>query len=110
MGLSVVGKPWEGIQRVEFLERTRGNGEYGGEKLKRESLNELKEMFQARKMDELKWVFDDDIEINEHWYNESYGVPKRTQKRSEVEVIRFLVERFVFSFHLCSGLVCFWVG
>ncbi|XP_061365583.1 pentatricopeptide repeat-containing protein At5g67570, chloroplastic [Gastrolobium bilobum] len=91
--LLMAGKPWEGLQKVEFLERMRGNKKYRGEKLKRESLMELKEMFQARKMDELKWVFDDDIEVNEHWFNESLGVRNTERKRSEAEVIRFLVDR-----------------
>ena len=53
---------------------------------------ELKEMFEARKMDDLKWVLDDDIEVNEDWLNgENESKPIKTRKRSGVEVIRFLV-------------------
>lgn len=97
--LPMAGKPWEGIQKVEFLERTKANKEYRGEKLKRESLKELGEMFRARKMDDLKWVFHDDLEINELSCDESsYSVGKHTRKRSEAQVIRFLVDRFVFNF------------
>ena len=91
----MAGKPWEGIQKVEFLEKARRPERDcgGGEKLRRESLTELKEMFEARKMDELKWVFDADLEIDEVWFDEGYGARGKTQKRSEVEVIRFLVHR-----------------
>ncbi|KAH1250064.1 Pentatricopeptide repeat-containing protein, chloroplastic [Glycine max] len=89
----MAGKPWEGIQKVEFLEKARPERECrGGVKLRRESLNELKEMFEARKMDELKWVFDSDLEIDEVWLDEGYGVRGKTRNRSEGEVIRFLVD------------------
>ncbi|KAE9614240.1 putative tetratricopeptide-like helical domain, pentacotripeptide-repeat region of PRORP [Lupinus albus] len=90
------GKPWEGLRKIEFLERVRVKEECGGEKIKRESLKELKEMFGGRKLDELKWVFDDDIEIEEGWFNgesETLGGEKKRRKRSESEVIRFLVDR-----------------
>ncbi|XP_058765469.1 pentatricopeptide repeat-containing protein At5g67570, chloroplastic-like [Vicia villosa] len=88
-GLSLVGKPWEGVQKVEFLERTR---EFRGEKLKRENLTELKEIFSARKMDELKWVLEDDLEIKELWFDKGSD-GKKTSKRSEVQVVSFLVDR-----------------
>jgi len=98
-GLCLVGKPWEGVEKVEFLERMKVNNEHRGDKLKRESLIELKEMFRERKIDELKWVFEDDIEINEVWLAENDdGKRKKTSKRSEVQVVRFLVDRFVFCF------------
>ena len=88
--------------KVEFLERVRANEERGGGgKLKRERLKELKEMFEARKIDELKWVFDDDVEMNELWFNgenEGWGEGKKRRNRSEAEVIRFLVDRFAFNF------------
>ncbi|CAJ2635266.1 unnamed protein product [Trifolium pratense] len=95
-GLSLVGKPWEGVEKVEFLERVKVNKDNGGGKLKRESLMELKEMFLERKMDELKWVFDDDLEIDEAWFDEN-SYEKKTSKRSEVKVVRFLVDRFVYT-------------
>ncbi|CAJ1943017.1 unnamed protein product [Sphenostylis stenocarpa] len=89
----VAGKPWEGLQTVEFLEKARAIKECRGGKLKRESLKELKEMFEARKMDELKWVFDADLEIDDVWFNEGYGARGDTRKRSESAVIKFLVDR-----------------
>ncbi|TKY55609.1 Pentatricopeptide repeat-containing protein [Spatholobus suberectus] len=89
----MVGKPWEGIQAVEFLEKARENRERGVQKFRRESLTELKDMFEARKMDELKWVFDADLEIDEGWFNEGCGVRNGTKKPSEGQVIRFLVDR-----------------
>ncbi|XP_027347685.1 pentatricopeptide repeat-containing protein At5g67570, chloroplastic [Abrus precatorius] len=91
--LLMAGKPWEGVEKVEFLEQARACKEYRGEKLKRESLMELKELFQARKMDELMWLFDDDLEIDELCFNQSYGVRNKTRNRSESEAIRFLVDR-----------------
>ncbi|CAL0308851.1 unnamed protein product [Lupinus luteus] len=94
--LLMKGKPWEGLRKVEFLEHVRVKEEYGGEKLKRESLKELREMFEARKMDELKWVFDDAIEMDQVWFNgepETWGGENKRSKRSEGEVIRFLVDR-----------------
>ncbi|KAE9616047.1 hypothetical protein Lal_00017597 [Lupinus albus] len=90
------GKPWEELTKVEFLEHVRLKEEYGGENLKRESLKELREMFEARKMDELKWVFDENIEMDQVWFNgepETLGVENKRRKRSEGEVIRFLVDR-----------------
>ncbi|KAK7293637.1 hypothetical protein RJT34_16509 [Clitoria ternatea] len=56
-----------------------------------DSLMELKEMFQARKIDELKWVLDDDLEIDELWFDKNQGVKDNTWKRSEAEVIRYNV-------------------
>ncbi|CAL0312884.1 unnamed protein product [Lupinus luteus] len=94
--LFMKGKHWEGLRKIEFLERVRVKEECGEEKVKRESLKELKEMFGGRKMDELKWVFDDDIEVGEGWFNgesEMLGGEKKRRKRSESEVIRFLVDR-----------------
>ncbi|XP_047161686.1 pentatricopeptide repeat-containing protein At5g67570, chloroplastic-like isoform X1 [Vigna umbellata] len=89
----VAGKPWEELQTVEFLEKARAIKEYRGGKLRRESLTELKEMFEERKMDELKWVFDADLEIDEDWFNEGHGTRGDTRKRSEGAVIKFLVDR-----------------
>lgn len=91
----VAGKPWEELGTVEFLEKARAIKEYRGGKLRRESLTELKEMFEERKMDELKWVFDADLEIDEVWFNEGHETRGDTRKRSEGVVIKFLVDRFV---------------
>nr|XP_011466101.1 PREDICTED: pentatricopeptide repeat-containing protein At5g67570, chloroplastic [Fragaria vesca subsp. vesca] len=89
-----VGMPWEGVERIGFRELASGAGEYGGEKLKREELNKLREMFETRKREEMKWVLEDDVEMNEEWFDEGSKVwdpPKR--RRSEREVVEFLVER-----------------
>ncbi|KAK2356840.1 Pentatricopeptide repeat (PPR) superfamily protein [Trifolium repens] len=88
-GLSLVGKPWEGVEKVEFLERMKVSEDNGGGKLKRESLMELKEMFRERKMDELKWVFDDDLEIDEAWFDEN-SYEKKTSKR-RLRLLGFLL-------------------
>lgn len=96
-GEKMVGRPWEGIRKVEFLELARVNKEDGGDRLSKEGLKELREMFEARRRDELQWVFDDDIEMNEDWLNgeNDSRVGRKRRKRSEAEVIRFLVERLV---------------
>ncbi|KAK7386359.1 hypothetical protein VNO78_26544 [Psophocarpus tetragonolobus] len=86
----MAGKPWEGTLKVDFLETAMANKDFRGLKLKRESLTELKEMFEARKMDELNWVFDADLEIDLVSFNQT--TPK-TPKRSEAQVIMFLVDR-----------------
>ena len=75
--MCLVGMPWEGVGKVEFLKRMKENG---GVKLKRESLMELKEMFRERKMDELKWVSEDDIEINQVWFDENNDGDKKALK------------------------------
>ena len=88
--------PWEGVERIGLRELAGSSGEYGGEKLKKEELNGLREMFESRKREEMKWVLDDDVEINEEWFDEESRVwdPSK-RRRSEWEVVQFLVERFV---------------
>ncbi|KAL2322847.1 hypothetical protein Fmac_027226 [Flemingia macrophylla] len=83
----LAGKPWEGIEKVQFLERTRAFG------AQRESLRELKEMFEARKMDELDWVLDADLEFDQASFDQGSGVRGNTPKRGETQVIKFLVHR-----------------
>ncbi|KAL5556786.1 hypothetical protein UlMin_039022 [Ulmus minor] len=90
----MVGKPWERVESVCFRELASSSGEYGGDKLRREELGELRRMFEARKREELQWVLDDDVEVQEEWLESgkrSWEPSKR--RRSEVEVIRFLVDR-----------------
>ncbi|KAM3014598.1 hypothetical protein FF2_027279 [Malus domestica] len=91
----MVGRPWEGIERIGFRELASTSAEYGGEKLKKEELNALREMFEARKLEELKWVLDDDIEMKEEWFNGEDRVwdPSKRRRRGEGEVIQFLVDR-----------------
>lgn len=93
----MVGRPWEGIERIGFRELASTSAEYGGEKLKKEELNALREMFEARKLEELKWVLDDDIEMKEEWFNGEDRVwdPSKRRRRGEGEVIQFLVDRYV---------------
>lgn len=91
--------PWEGVERIGFRELASGGGEYGGEKLKREELKKLREMFETRKREEMKWVLEDDVEMNEEWFDEGSKVwDPAKRRRSEREVVEFLVERFVLGF------------
>lgn len=89
----MVGRPWESLESVEVAKLS---AEYGGEKLKREELLELGRMFESRKRDELRWALDDDVEVKEEWLDgEKTRWDPSKRRRSEVEVIRFLVDRFV---------------
>lgn len=66
----------------------------------REELDDLREMFEIRRRDELRWVLDDDVEVEKEWLDHGGGElrrePPRRRKRNETEVLRFLVERFEF--------------
>jgi len=103
----MVGRPWEGIERIGFRELASTSAEYRGEKLKREELNALREMFEARKLEELKWVLDDDIEMKEEWFNGEDRVwdPSKRRRRGEGEVIHFLVDRYVLGFWFWNVLI-----
>ncbi|VVA23388.1 PREDICTED: pentatricopeptide [Prunus dulcis] len=94
-GESMVGRPWEGIERIGFRELASTSAEYVGEKLKKEELKALREMFEARKLDDLKWVLDDDIGLKEDWMDGENRVwdPAKRRRRGEGEVIQFLVDR-----------------
>lgn len=90
----MVGRPWERLDSVEIATLS---AEYGGEKLKREELRELGQMFESRRREELRWVLDDDVELREEWLeSEKRPWDPSKRRRSEAEVIRFLVDRFVF--------------
>lgn len=91
--------PWESVEKIGFRELASTSVEYGGEKLKKEELKALREMFEARKREELKWVLDDDIELKDEWFGDENRVwdPSK-RRRGEGEVIQFLVDRFVLGF------------
>ncbi|XP_011012061.1 PREDICTED: pentatricopeptide repeat-containing protein At5g67570, chloroplastic isoform X1 [Populus euphratica] len=88
----LVGKPWERIERVKLKEIGSGSREFNGGKLKRENLRQLKEVFEGN----LKWVFDDDIDVEDSDWLRSGGEEKwdpAKRWRGEGEAIRFLVDR-----------------
>ncbi|KAG5241031.1 pentatricopeptide repeat-containing protein [Salix suchowensis] len=88
----LVGKPWERIERVKLKEIGSGSREFNGGKLKRENLRELKEIFEGN----LKWVLDDDIDVEDSDWLRSGGEEKwdpAKRWRGEGEAIRFLVDR-----------------
>lgn len=99
----MVGVPWERIERVWLREIAGGSGEFGGNKLKRESLRELGEMFEERSREELQWILDDDIEFEGIVLGskKSPWEPVK-RRRTEDETIDFLVKRFEFVFLICS--------
>ncbi|KAJ6678841.1 hypothetical protein OIU85_009316 [Salix viminalis] len=88
----LVGKPWERIERVKLKEIGSGSREFNGGKLKRENLRELKEIFEGN----LKWVLDDDIDVEDSDWLRSGGEEKwdpAKRWRGEGEAIRFIVDR-----------------
>lgn len=92
----MVGRPWERLERVNFNELTGVRTGYNRDSLKKESLRELRKLFETRKLEELEWALDDDVELKEEWLqseNGQYDAVKR--RRGDGEVIRFLVDRFV---------------
>ncbi|KAF8017305.1 hypothetical protein BT93_H2480 [Corymbia citriodora subsp. variegata] len=94
-GGSMVGVPWERIERVRLREIAGGSEGSGGNKLKRESLRELGEMFEDRRREELQWVLDDDIELEGIGLERevSQWDPVKRKRRTEDETIAFLVQR-----------------
>ncbi|KAL4019961.1 hypothetical protein IC575_018724 [Cucumis melo] len=90
----MVGRPWERLERVNFNELTGVRTGYNRDSLKKESLRELRKLFETRKLEELEWALDDDVELKEEWLqseNGQYDAVKR--RRGDGEVIRFLVDR-----------------
>ncbi|KAI3500332.1 hypothetical protein L1887_36152 [Cichorium endivia] len=91
---SLVGKPWERLERTELMEHASTNKEViGGENLKYEHLDELSE-FIEKERDKFKWVLEDDIELTDELLQnktDNWVPPKR--KVSDGEAIRFLVDR-----------------
>ncbi|XP_021274126.1 pentatricopeptide repeat-containing protein At5g67570, chloroplastic [Herrania umbratica] len=93
-GPSLVGKPWERIERAKLAELVSENGEFDGESLKRENLVELREIFEK----DLRWVLDDDVDVEDDGGLLPSERPAKDwdpskRWRNEKEAIRFLVNR-----------------
>lgn len=92
----MVGRPWERLERVNLKELTGFRTGYNRDNLKKESLRELRKLFEARKLEELQWALDDDVELKEEWLESENGhCDAVKRRRGDAEVIRFLVDRFV---------------
>ncbi|XP_040999766.1 pentatricopeptide repeat-containing protein At5g67570, chloroplastic [Juglans microcarpa x Juglans regia] len=90
----MVGKPWESLERAGIREISSESREYCGEKLKREKLSELRELFEERKREALRWVLDEDVLVKEEWLDGEKGVWEPSKRRrSEAEEVKFLVDR-----------------
>ncbi|KAJ9566821.1 hypothetical protein OSB04_002787 [Centaurea solstitialis] len=91
---SLVGKPWERLERAELMEYASGNNEFvGGDNLKYEHLEELSE-FIEKERDKFKWILEDDLELEDGLLekkSDGWVPPKR--KVSDAEAIRILVDR-----------------
>ncbi|XP_058081830.1 pentatricopeptide repeat-containing protein At5g67570, chloroplastic isoform X2 [Magnolia sinica] len=101
-GVPTVGMPWEGVKGVELREIASGNGEYGGDKVRREGLVELREMIRERKWEDLRWVLEvdgGDLEEGGLQGEVERGEGFRARKggRDDDDAIRLLVERFVYT-------------
>ncbi|GFY86639.1 tetratricopeptide repeat (TPR)-like superfamily protein [Actinidia rufa] len=88
---SMVGKPWERLERHKLRDLASSSKEYGGEKLRSEHLRELSE-FLERDCDKFRWLLEDDIEMEEGWL-ERENRNWAPRKRDEVEAIQFLVDK-----------------
>lgn len=110
----MVGKPWERVDRIGLREIASGSKEYGGQKLKTEHLRELGELFDKRRRDELRWILDDDMEVEEGWLDKERPRWEPVKRlRSEADAIRFLIDRYVIpllNFHYCCYMVSVCVG
>ncbi|KAK9135270.1 hypothetical protein Syun_014600 [Stephania yunnanensis] len=93
--MKMVGKPWEGLGRVQLRELSTNGTEYLGEtKLKGEHLVELSEILLERNRDGHRWLLDDDIEEGE--WMENRGQKQFTPRKRGVgdgSAIRFIVRR-----------------
>lgn len=95
----MVGKPWEGIERVRLKELASSrNGEFNGDKLRRENLRELMEMLER----DLQWVLEDDVDVEgiDRFGSENREYDPAKRWASEGESIRVLVDRQVSFFPL----------
>ncbi|GJR88934.1 pentatricopeptide repeat-containing protein [Tanacetum coccineum] len=93
VAVSLVGKPWERLERSEMMEYANCNKEVvGGGVLKYEFLDELSE-FIEKERDKFKWILEDDIEFQNNVDNKEDFVPSKKRKVSDAEAIRFLVDR-----------------
>lgn len=92
----MVGNPWERLESLRLRELAAASAEFDGEKLRREELRELGRVFEERNREELQWVLDDDLDVSDEvLQSEKRRWDPLKRRRPEVEVIRFLVDRFV---------------
>ncbi|KAK9284654.1 hypothetical protein L1049_023830 [Liquidambar formosana] len=81
------------VERIGFREIASGK-EYGGQKLKREHLRELGELFDKRRRDEFTVDLDDDMEVEEGWLDKERPRWEPVKRlRSEADAIQFLIDR-----------------
>ncbi|XP_076956828.1 pentatricopeptide repeat-containing protein At5g67570, chloroplastic-like [Bidens hawaiensis] len=94
MGLSsLVGKPWERLERAELMEYAAVNKEIvAGGNLKYEHLEELSE-FIEKERDKFKWVMEDDIELEDGLLENKSNSVRPKRKVNDNEAIKFLVDR-----------------
>ncbi|XP_076950938.1 pentatricopeptide repeat-containing protein At5g67570, chloroplastic-like [Bidens hawaiensis] len=94
MGLSsLVGKPWERLERAELMEYATVNKEIvAGGNLKYEHLEELSE-FIEKERDKFKWVMEDDIELEDGVLENKSDWVRPKRKVNDNEAIKFLLGR-----------------
>ncbi|XP_077220238.1 tetratricopeptide repeat (TPR)-like superfamily protein isoform X2 [Tasmannia lanceolata] len=92
------GKPWEGGKSIDLRGTGSGSKEYGGEKLKGEYLEELREMLAERNGEEFRWILEDDLEeggVKED-LERGKGFDWKREIREE-DGIQLLIDRFVYT-------------
>ncbi|KAK4789700.1 hypothetical protein SAY86_017004 [Trapa natans] len=94
---SMVGLPWEGVERVKLRELASEREDYDGGIVRRDKLRELGDIFEGRKREELQWVLEDgDVEWDGKWAeieDSKWDPQKRMKRRTESETIKLLVSR-----------------
>ncbi|XP_057966184.1 pentatricopeptide repeat-containing protein At5g67570, chloroplastic isoform X2 [Malania oleifera] len=92
-GALMVGTPWEGLERVRWKELSSASKEYGGDRPKVKHLRELGD-FLEQKREELRWLLDDVVEVEERWLENGSNRRAPVKRRgTTANAIRFLIER-----------------
>ncbi|EPS57255.1 hypothetical protein M569_17565, partial [Genlisea aurea] len=92
----LVGKPWEGLEKLRLRESSAENSVHVGDRLNPEHLKELSDILE-RERDKFSWLLENDIEIQEEWFEEDEEGKKKwlPKKRSEAEAIKFVYTKLL---------------
>ncbi|KAH6784737.1 Tetratricopeptide repeat superfamily protein [Perilla frutescens var. hirtella] len=85
----LVGRPWEGMERLRLRELAGENAEHDGARLNPEHLRELSDIIECER-DRFSWLLDDDVEVEQGLLEEKKWTPR---KRPEAEAIKLLIDR-----------------
>ncbi|KAL3618871.1 hypothetical protein CASFOL_037099 [Castilleja foliolosa] len=88
----MVGKPWERIERLRLRELAIEKQDYDGDRLNPEPLRELSDAIESER-DKFSWLLNNDIELDDVWFDNNGGKKWAPPKRSEFEAIKLLINR-----------------